>query len=323
VTVRAVDAAELGAPGDLRRGVDAVIGRWLGSRAMAPMGFLVHVDPFAFPEERRYFVAELGGRVVGFLAAVPVYGRRGWFLEDLLRDPAAAPNGTAELLVDAAMRALGAEGSEYVTLGLAPLAGEVSPILRAARAVSRALYDFEGVRAFKAKLRPRAWDPVYLSYPRRVGPTRAVFDSLVAFSRGGLLRFGLATLLRGPEIVVRLLAMLLVPWTILLALPVNAAWFPSRATQLAWVGFDALIAGGLFLLMSRWRRGLATALAAMVTLDALVTPVEAIAYNGPRVRHPLDVAVLVVASLAPIVAAVVLWSARARQASLEMLAEVR
>jgi phosphatidylglycerol lysyltransferase len=311
VTVRVVPSDEL--TGETRRGVDAVIGRWLGSKQMAPMGFLVHVDPFAFPEERRYLVAEREGRVVGFLSCVPVYGRAGWLLEDLLRDPA-APNGTSELLVDGAMRALAAEKSEYVTLGLAPLAGDVSPVLRAARAVGRALYDFEGVRAFKAKLRPRAWEPIYLSYPRTIGASRAVLDALVAFSRDGLLRFGLATLLRGPAVLVRVLALLLVPWTILLALPVSGAWFPSRAAQLGWVGFDALIAAGLFALMARWRAGLATALALLVTTDAVVTPIEAILYNGPRIGHVLDALVLVAATLAPIVAAIVLWSARARHA---------
>ena len=72
------------------------------------MGFLVQIDPFTFPEERRYFVAERDGRVVAFLGIIPIYARRGWFFEDFLRDPE-APNGTVELLVDAGMRAAAAD----------------------------------------------------------------------------------------------------------------------------------------------------------------------------------------------------------------------
>src|SRR6185436_3198642 len=105
VVVRAVAAQEVALPeAPLRRSIDGLIGRWQAARPLAPMGFLVDVQPFVFAEERRYFVAEQGGVLVGFLAAIPVYARRGWLFEDLLRDPR-APNGTAELLIDTAMRA--------------------------------------------------------------------------------------------------------------------------------------------------------------------------------------------------------------------------
>ena len=77
---------------------------------MSEMKFMVLVHPFSYPEERRYVVAELEGEIVGFAAAVPVYARDGWFVEDVLRDPD-APNGTAESLIDTAMRQFAAEGS--------------------------------------------------------------------------------------------------------------------------------------------------------------------------------------------------------------------
>jgi phosphatidylglycerol lysyltransferase len=214
VTVRVLVPAEL-APGQpVRTALDGLIARWLASRPIAPMGFLVHIDAFAFPEERRCFVAERDRQVVGVLCAIPIYARPGWFFEDLLRDPG-APNGTVELLVDAGMRAAADERIPYVTLGLVPLSGEVHPWLRAARRWGKALYDFDGLRAFKAKLKPRAWDPIFLSYPRGSGFV-AMFDTLTAFARGGLLRFGLETLLRGPAIVRRVLAVLLFAWTALL-----------------------------------------------------------------------------------------------------------
>lgn len=200
VTVRRVPPEELrDAAHPTRRAVDTLMRRWLDSRHMAPMGFLVQLSPYAFVEERRAFVAERHGQVVGFLSVIPVYAREGWFLQDLLRDPE-APNGTPELLVDAAMRAAVAEGRRYVTLGLAPLAGDVRPWLRAVRRWGAPLYDFEGLRAFKAKLRPHAWEPVHMAWPEgRSGPA-ALYDALTAFARGSLLRFGLETLRHLPRL---------------------------------------------------------------------------------------------------------------------------
>lgn len=313
VVVRALAPEELAPAHPTRAALEALIARWLASRPIAPMGFLVQVDLFTFPERRRSFVAEAGGRIVGFLGVIPIYGRDGWFFEDLLRDPA-APNGTIELLVDAGMRAAAAGRVAMVTLGLAPLAGAVGPWLRSARRFGRPLYDFEGLRAFKAKLAPGRWDPIFLSYPPGRGPLLAVIDTLAAFARGGLLRFGLQTLLRGPAIVIRLLAALLVVWTLLLALPWSARWFPSPAWQYGWVAFDVALCGALFALARRWRPRLADAVAIAVTADAAVTLSQALVYNAPRARGLLDAVVIAVAVLAPTLAAVLLWNARVHRA---------
>lgn len=316
VSVRALEVAEL-APGHaIRTQLDALIARWLATKEIAPMGFVVQLDPFSFPEEKRYFVAMRDDAIVGFLAVIPIYARAGWFLEDLLRDPS-APNGTTELMIDAAMRAAGEAGVAHVTLGLAPLAGDVSPWLRFARRWGRALYDFEGLHAFKSKLKPRTWDPIYLAYqPRRSGML-AVVDALTAFARGGLLRFGIKTLLRGPSIVVRALAALLVVWTLVLALPASARWFPSPVWQWGWVAFDVVLGAALFSLSRRWRHRLATIVAIAVTADAVVTAAQAAIFNAPRMRGLFDLFVIAIAVAAPTVAAVLLWHARAHRQVLQ------
>jgi phosphatidylglycerol lysyltransferase len=311
VAVRQVDAAALGAATALRAAVEALLARWSRARPLAPMGFLVDVQPFTFMDQRRYFVAERDGALVGFLAAVPIYARRGWLLEDLMRDPA-APNGTAELLIDTAMRALAAEGSRYVTLGLAPLA-RTTGWLGLARRYASLLYDFDGIQAFRRKLRPQRWDPIFIStapgwLPETLATSLAIVDALRAFARGRLLRFGLATLLRGPAFVVRLLAVLLVPWTVLLALS-DDRWFPSRAVKTGWVALDVALTVMLFALASRWRRRLGLATAAIVAADALTTAAQIVLYNLSRVRGPGDALVLAVALAAPSVATVILAKA--------------
>lgn len=306
VVVRRVDAGELEAGAPLRVAIEALIERWRHDKPMAPMGFLVDVQPFDFAAERRYFVAEREGAVVGFLAAVPIYARRGWLLEDFLRDPR-APNGTAEALIDAAMRALAAEGSRYVTLGLAPLSGPVKGWLRLARRLSSPLYDFAGLRAFKAKLRPHAWEPIYLAHPRGSSSHVALVDALAAFARGSFVRFGGATLLRGPALVVRVLAALLVPWTALLAVA-DERWFPAPWTQPAWVAFDVSLVAALFALTWRWRHWLGVAVAAAVSADAVLTPAHVALWDLPRV-HGLDWIVVAISIAGPALAAVVLWGA--------------
>lgn len=298
-----------------RRSLDRLIDRWLGGRRLPPMGFLVQVYPFIFPHERRFFVAERDRRMVGFLAMVPIYARGGWLLEDLLRD-GEAPNGTAELLIDAAMRAADAEGSRYATLGLAPLAGQVSGWLRAARRLGNRFYNFEGLRAFKSRLRPHRWEPIYVAFPLGQSRLLTIYDTLSAFARGGLLRYGIESLFHSPDLVIRALTVLLVPWTLLLATAAPSHWFPAEWVRQAWVLFDLGLLAGLLALCLRWRHGLAMLLASLVTGDAVVTLIEVLLYNARRLHAPWELAVVMVAVLGPSAAALFLWAAVARQARL-------
>ncbi len=152
--MRELLADELAASDGLTRvGLEELMQRWLEARPMPPMRFLVQLEPFTFPDDKRCWVAERDGKPVGLLVAVPIYQRQGWLFENLLRD-SETPNGTTELLKFAtAMGAVGEEGCGYVTLGLVPLSGPVGALLRTARFLGRGLYDFDGLRRFKTKLR--------------------------------------------------------------------------------------------------------------------------------------------------------------------------
>ena len=321
IRVREVDAGEAMKPGTpTRAAISALVERWLRSRELAPMGFLVQIDPLTLLPEHRLFLAELppasvrdehDATLVALLSMAPIYARNGWSLQHLIRT-ADAPNGTTETLIDRAMRCAAGAQADLLTLGLAPLAGDLPAPLRLARRAGRALFDFEGLRAFKAKLRPARWDRVFLSFPREVGPARAVLDVLAAFARGGLLRFGLRTLMRGPMLIVRLLAWLLVPWTVMLAGVDARVWFPRPAVKWAWVIFDAILAVALGVLHRRWRDGLALAVTAAIGTDALVTLTEGVVWNAPRTSTAGGWAALALASAAPIAAFVTLWRVRAR-----------
>jgi phosphatidylglycerol lysyltransferase len=304
------------ASGNERRALVAPLGRlvdrWLATRALPPLGFLVAVPSALDAVDAQWFVASSGDQIVGVARVLPVPGRKGWFIEHLLRDPD-APNGSMELLVDAVMRWAAAAGSSWLTLGLSPLSGSVPPPLRFARTRLRFLYDFEGLRRFKQKLRPRDAIPIYLAFPASQGAARSLLDALAAFSAGGMLHFGFRFVLRGHPAVVGALAALLVPWTVLLALASADAWFAGHAAvKWAWVAFDIAVCAGLVLLVRRPSWLLATLLAVAVSADALITLIEAAFWNLPRVTHWLEGCVIALACGAPAFAALTLWGAAAR-----------
>ena len=121
------------------------------------------------------------------------------------------------------------------------------------------------------------------------------------------MRFGGATLLRGPALVVRVLAALLIPWTILLACS-SVRWFPSAAIKWAWVGFDVALVAALFSLTLRWRQWLGTAVATAISFDAVLTALQVALWDASRVTE-LDWLVVAISLAGPSLAAVVLWGA--------------
>ncbi|MCB1036148.1 MAG: DUF2156 domain-containing protein [Acidobacteria bacterium] len=167
---------------------------WLATRGLPPLRFLVESKTLGRLWDRRIFVARLEGRSVGFLVATPVPRRMGYLIEQNIRG-CDAPNGTTELLLDAAMRAAADGGSCFVTLGLCPLSrrsGLEDPksqplwirlLTGWMRAHGRRFYNFDGLDAYKAKFLPMSWEPIYaVTSDRRIGP-RTLWAITGAFGR--------------------------------------------------------------------------------------------------------------------------------------------
>ena len=162
--------------------LSGVLREWLDTRGLPPLHFMTEADTLGDLRDRRVFVAEReAAGVVAFLIATPVPARNGWLIEQWPRSMR-APNGTTHLLIDTAIRALAADGAEYVTLGLAPLSDHAGRIgegqapwlrvmLRWVRAHGRRFYNFRGLDTFKTSLEPERWEPVYaLVQGTRIGP---------------------------------------------------------------------------------------------------------------------------------------------------------
>jgi phosphatidylglycerol lysyltransferase len=183
-----------------------VLHEWLSTRHLPALHFLVEPQTLSRLADRRVFVAERRRTVVAFTVLSPVPARNGWLVEQIVRGHD-APNGSAELLIDTAMRAAGASGAGYVTLGLSPLsrrAGHASSspslwlrlVLEWVRLHGARFYNFGGLDAFKAKFNPELWEPIYAIAEGRRFPPRALYAIAGAFSGGAPLRLVALALLR-------------------------------------------------------------------------------------------------------------------------------
>ena len=171
-----------------------VLKEWVNSRRLPPMHFLVEPEILdALFADRVVLVAQRRGRPVAFLVASPIVGKSGYLVELLARSPH-APNGTSELLIDAAMRRFAEENRRYVTLGLVALATAVrremhernpfwlQTMMNFARAHANRFYNFRGLEYFRVKMMPNRWEPVYAISNERSFSLRTLYDVGAAFS---------------------------------------------------------------------------------------------------------------------------------------------
>ncbi len=174
-------------------GIHAVLEEWLESRPLPPLRFLAAADILREgSRDRVLLVARRHGKPVAFLAASPIAARNGYLIELLARSRA-APNGTSELLIDAAMRRFAGESRGYITLGLVALARaadremRTNPLwlrglMRFARAHANRFYHFRGLEHFRTRLAPRTWEPVYAISNERRFSARTLYAMGSAFS---------------------------------------------------------------------------------------------------------------------------------------------
>ncbi len=184
----------------------ACLREWLAAKGLPPLHFVVEPDTLARLFDRRVFVAEKECEIIGFVVLSPITNRHGWLFEQFVHRPG-APNGTVELMIDSAMRTIAADGYEYATLGLSPLSSraQVEPfrnpfwlriLLAWMRKHGQRFYNFDGLDAFKAKLRPERWEPVFaVSNEPRLSP-RTLYAIASAFSGNAPVRLFLSGLRR-------------------------------------------------------------------------------------------------------------------------------
>ena len=172
------------------------LSEWLKDRPMPAMHFLV--EPFILSRlwDRKIFLAFRDKKIVGYLIADPIPMQNGWLIEQIVRGHG-APNGIAELLVDAAFQKAIALKLDYFTLGLSPLSqinsSHLSSFLAAPhppwlewtfshmRSHAKRFYNFQGLEDFKNKFRPDNWEPVYAICNQKSFPPRLLIAIAAVF----------------------------------------------------------------------------------------------------------------------------------------------
>lgn len=178
----------------VRAEIGRVLSEWLSTRGLPTLHFLVEPDTIDTLADRRLFIAEREGQVVAFSVLSPIPARNGYLTEQFVRGQN-APNGSIELVLFEAVKAVSQSGASYLTMGIVPLSPHVDQhrhaaprwldfAVRWARAHGRRFYNFEGLDEFKAKFLPERWDPVYVVAPEPSLRPRTLYAIASAFTQG-------------------------------------------------------------------------------------------------------------------------------------------
>jgi phosphatidylglycerol lysyltransferase len=181
ISVRAYDASD-------HEPARQALAAWEAGLAGRAARSFLRASPLTLASEKRLFVAQRNGRLEALLSCTPVPPENGWFLEDLIRQPDAAPGATEALVVEA-LRVLAAEGAEHAWMDVAPLHGTDQQLDRRARLLLRAAapaislfdarYHFHGLTTYLTKYRPTSWTPRYIALNPPL-PTIAVIRAVNA-----------------------------------------------------------------------------------------------------------------------------------------------
>lgn len=153
--------------------LEAISQQWLEGRGVGELSFTLGSLSLDHPRDRRYFIAEHEGQVIGFLTYTPVYARDGVYL-DLMRRVSKTPPGTMDLLLTESFRLLKESGVRWATMGMSPLANvqnstveqsdRLAWLLNQLYQHGQAVYNFKHLHDFKQKFQPHHWESKYLAY---------------------------------------------------------------------------------------------------------------------------------------------------------------
>ena len=179
---------------------------WFSMKKCSELVFTMGEIGFDNPMERRYFYAvDLQGRVEGFIVFLPFKKMNG-YVADVTRYRKNAERGIVEKIFYDAVMTFKAEGIEWASMALSPLARLEEEPDAAARLLNtvyekmNAVYGFKALYQAKLKYNPTHWEPCYyVYYPPLLTPavaysiiriqnSRGVLDYAKALIRNGLRR---------------------------------------------------------------------------------------------------------------------------------------
>jgi phosphatidylglycerol lysyltransferase len=189
-TFRIVEPADVPA---ILPALRAVSDDWLDAKAAGEKGFSLGFFDDAYLSRFAIAVIERDGEIQAF-ANVWQAGPQVELSLDLMRYRRSAPRDVMEALFVHVMQWGKAQGYQWFAMGMAPLSGfEQSPVAPLWNRIGaflydhgKAVYNFQGLRAYKQKFNP-VWEPHYLAYPGGLRLPRILAD-VSALVAGGYRR---------------------------------------------------------------------------------------------------------------------------------------
>jgi phosphatidylglycerol lysyltransferase len=164
----------------LERKITEISQEWFSMKKCSELVFTMGGIGFDRPMDRRYFYAvDPQGGVEGFIVFLPFKCMNG-YVADVTRYRRDATRGIVETIFYEAVMTFRAEGIEWASLALAPLARLEEEPAAAAKILNLIYEKMNGVYGFKAlyqaklKYNPTHWEPCYYVYdPPRLTPAAA------------------------------------------------------------------------------------------------------------------------------------------------------
>lgn len=161
---------------------------WLEKKQTSRLQFALGDTGFSFPYDKRYFYAiDQNNKIQGFMVFLPYRLGKG-YMADVTRRHPDAPYGVMEILFYDSINLLKTEGTQYASLGVAPLAnvkehkhdGLFAALLSYIYENMNSVYGFKPLFHAKNKFNP-IWEPIYLVHrPKYMSPAmgHALIDVL-------------------------------------------------------------------------------------------------------------------------------------------------
>lgn len=152
---------------------------------------------FDNPLGRRFFVAfDMHEEVVSILMFSPFDGQNGYFLDVMRRKAASVPGVMEKAIVYASMK-MKSEGTSWISLGLAPLAGidlsnpettSLEKLFSVLFQYGTSNYNFQSLYQYKKKFNPSCWKTRYVAHETGISTIKVAYAMAKARNVDGILK---------------------------------------------------------------------------------------------------------------------------------------
>lgn len=164
----------------IKQDIDDLNLQWEKTRKVSGFSFLLALDPFKNFEDKLMLSAYIEDELVWYISAVPIYNRKWYYFEDIIRAEH-APLWTNHLMVYRLLEHMRSQWYEMASLGTSPLWNiekrpeerfkKTQRLLKFLYNRINMFYNFKGLHHFKKSMCPNSWEEKYVAfYPARLRP---------------------------------------------------------------------------------------------------------------------------------------------------------